>query len=116
MLFLLDLSIATSPSNASILQGSNHTFWCKGIGSNFIIDWEINGIPAYSFPEDSNLKVVNVDVKFYNDGCTKESTMTVHAESAPEDNTLSTFVIQFVLRKTHSPDVVAEAYLKVHGK
>ena len=116
MLLLLDANIVEGPSNASILQGSNHTFWCKGIGSNFIIDWMINDTPSYELSEDPNLKVVNVDGMFYNDGCTHESVMTVYAESAPENNTLSTFTIQCVMWSTYSPDVVAKAYLKVHGK
>ena len=115
LLLLLDLSIVTSPSNASILQGSNHTFWCKGSGSNFIIEWEINGIPIYKLSEDTNLKVINADIVY--DGCAQESMMTIHAESAPEDNTLSTFAIQCAIKKFNIfAPVVAEAYLKVHGK
>ena len=113
MVLLLDPSFVESPSNASILQGNNHTFWCKGIGSDFIIDWEINGVPTYELSEDS---VVNVVVMNHNDGCMKESMMTVDAESASEDNTLSIFTIRCALRKAFSPPVVAEAYLKVHGK
>ena len=112
----LGLYFVETPTNASVLQGWNHTFRCKGTGFHFIIDWEINGIPAYKFPEDSNLKVVHVDFVVYNDGCMQEMIMTVHAESAPENNTLSTFEIRCLLRKTFSPPVVAKAYLKVHGK
>ena len=115
MLLLLDLSIVTGPRNASILQGSNHTFWCKGNGSDYIIDWMINGTPSYELQEDSNLKV-HVHGPPYNDGCTKELMMTVHAESAPEDNTLSTFEIGCFVSKTNTAPVVAKAYLKVHGK
>ena len=114
MLLFLDLSIITSPSNASILQGSNHTFWCKGIGSFFIIEWMINGIPSYAFPENSNLKVIDTSIVY--DGCTQKSMMTVHAKSAPEENTFSNFAIQCVVNKVNIAPVVIEAYLKVHGK
>ena len=115
-LLLLDSRIVTRPNNASILQGNNHTFSCKGNGSDFIIDWEINGIPTYELSGDSNLRVVNTDVTSYNDDCIKESMMTIYAESAPEGSTMSTFKIQCFVWKTNIAPVVAEAYLKVHGK
>ena len=114
MLLLLDPSIVTSPSDASILQGSNHTFWCKGTGNYF--EWEINGIPVYKLSEEMMLQVVSLGT-LAAVGCTQESMLTVHAKTVPDHNTLSTFVIQCVIKKAYLvADVSEEAYLKVHGK
>ena len=108
------LRIDESPINASIVQGWNHTFLCKGIG--YSIDWEINGIPLYKFPNGANINAVN----YYSengDNCSQESMMTVHAEISPEHGTLSIFTIQCIIRKDSLFAAIAEeAYLKVHGE
>ena len=58
-----------------------------------------------------------VDLGFpVNNGCAQESTITVHAVGAPEDNTLSTFAVQCVIKRDPLAAVVTEAYLNVHGK
>ena len=111
--FYTDPSVVESPSNASILQGSNHTFSCKGIGS--YIEWEINGLPTYQLTEDSKLVVVDLDY-LVDDGCAQELDITVHAKSTPEDNTTSTFTIQCVIKRDPLTAVVTEAHLEVHGK
>ena len=113
LLFHIDPSIVESPSSASILQGWNHTFWCKGNGS--FIEWEINGLPTYKLTEDSKLMVVDLDFPVI-DGCARETAITVHAKSAPEDNTLFTFIIRCVIKKDPLTAEFSEALLNVHGK
>ena len=112
-----DPNIVESPSNASILQGWNHTFWCKGNGSH--LDWKINGIDISKLPDYSKLMVVELDHRYLPDnGCgkLKESSITVHVENDQEGSTLSTFTIQCVIRSDPVATVVSEVHLNVHGE
>ena len=102
-----------SPSDASILQGTNHTFWCRGTGN--YIEWEINGLPTYQLKGDSKLMVVDLDYSI-DDGCDQGYSVTLHAVNAAEVNTSSAFTIQCVIKKDPLTAKVSEAHLEVHGK
>ena len=52
----------------------------------------------------------------YYDDCMQELMMTIHAKTAPEGNTSSTLEIWCIVKEALIAPVVAEAYLKVHGK
>ena len=111
--FQTDPRVDESPSDASVLQGSNHTFWCRGTGN--YIEWEINGQPTYQLKEHPRLMVVDLDYSI-DDGCDQGCSVTMHAVNAPEVNTSSAFTIQCVIKKDPLTAEVSEAHLDIHGK
>ena len=112
--------IVQSPVNANILLGSNHAFFCEGIGSD--LDWTIDGVPIRDHENGPQLNLTLNHDSAKSDSCIQQSTLTVHVGSAPEDHFSSTsfvpvHVIQCVIQ---TADVIYpaifQAYLNVHGK
>ena len=108
--------LVKGPANASIVQGTNHTFFCKGKGS--LIDWEINGVSVYKLEDHPKLKLAPFPDFAYDDSCEPESSLAVHAKIVPEDNSWSTFAIQCIVKTkgVETPVFSGEAYLTVRGK
>ena len=99
----------------AFFKETNHTFWCNGTGLG--IHWFVNGIRVYpsKLEVSSNLMIVDFNYPI-DDGCVKESSVTIHALTTPEFNTLATFSIQCIILNDRDSAVISYAHLNVHGK
>ena len=108
------LSITESPSDAKILRGSNHTFFCSG--NRPVIYWEVNNTYIQNIPDDWKLKVVELDLSSHED-CVVESRMTVIVESSSMTNMTTTYTIQCFVTNGGLVDAPSKlAHLTVSGE